>query len=202
MKRKKIVFQKLLNRNIPYSTPEVFEIFRWMIRTGWSFRPKYGAGVFECLYDLSSINAQDYWYTYGFSSFNFGKRMQTAFVRAIVSEDFTGGYITQWRKAERIRLDGYRMLPVDCDWDYWQLKDSLCYIFHPPKLLRVSLNKYHEDAREIYGVGLTTKGDQWRADLIFGCQNSSWTHILAHQKNRTFPEFVIQAARELKRLAE
>lgn len=199
--KQKIAFHRLLDA-YRSCLPEVqFEVFRWMIKTGWGFRERgrWGDyGVFECLYGLSSTGSQGYWYEHGFASWPYSNRLQLAFLRAIVSSDVSDP-VVKWREKERIKLDTYRMLRFQES--KFDAGKSLYFLLTAAnKRLTTQLNSYHPDAVEIECVLLTTNGDQWEAILKYGYDGSSWNFKLAEQGNDSFSDFTFKAETKLKQL--
>ena len=201
--RRKVSFQKLVDRYDPYTDEQLFEIFRWMIKTGWKFRDcgRYGSsGVFEWLYGLSSTSSQNYWYTYGFNRRTWRKKIKAAFVRAIVCNDCSDT-IKKWRETENIFLDKYRMLNFRISKERFNVNQGLYDLFTAHKRkLTIQLNKYHPKAINIDHILLTTNGDGWWAELHYGHECSRWNHRLAEQKNMGFGDFIKTACDNLKEL--
>jgi len=199
--RRKIKFQELVNNFIPYDDEMLFEVFRWMIQTGWEHRswPYFGSsGVFEWIYGLSSTGSQYYWQTHGFSDcYTWDGIMKMAFVRAIVCQDGSS-YVHTWRKTEGIYLDKYRMLDLRIDpFKPCKIHELLSESWSK-KLLTTQLNSIYEKAIKIHSIMLSTDGNQWRCDLNYGFGHSSWSHRLADQGNDPFSYFIEKALTNLE----
>jgi len=204
MAKRKIKFQELVNNYIPYDDESQFEVFRWMIKTGWEFQDKgrWGdSGVFEWLYGLSSIGAQNYYYYYGFNNLNWRKELQIAFVRAIVCQDCPPSVVA-WREKEKIFLDGNRFLNFNINTEV--PKAAPIYELLSPKWretpLTTQLNSCWEQATKILSVLLSTNGQQWACNMSYGFDGSSWDHRLADQKDQPFNVFIVEALENLKTL--
>lgn len=207
MIRRKIDFQKLLNNCIPYSDGVLFEIFRWMVKTGWNFQQPWARGrskhgVFEWLYGLSCVGAQFYWYDHGFSFNHYRDQLRMAFVRAIVSDDALD-VVKDWREKERIGIGRYRMLEFTQGINSMDLDRNIYSLFNfAGKRLAVQLNEYHPGAVEINKVLLTTNGDEWIANMKYGYEGSEWNHHLADQEERSFQDFISESLKAVPPTAE
>ena len=194
--RRKIKFQELVNSYTSYSDEMLFEIFRWMIKTGWGYQSdgRWGnSGVFEWLYGLSSVGSQFYWFTHGFSDrYTWRKTMKLAFVRAVVSMDCLP-VVSDWRKTEKVSIDKYRILDLRiAPYSECKINDLLDKDWAKKKLT-TQLNSCWKDAVNIDNIILTTNGDEWRCDLEYGFDHSSWRHRLADQGENSFSGFIDEA---------
>lgn len=185
MKRKKVTFKKLLYHHCPYTDAEQFEIFRWMIKTGWDYRyrGRWGDfGVFEWLYGLSSTGSQPYWYTYGFSSIRtWRSELKLIFLRAVVDDDCPET-VAKWRVQERIGSTTSRILTLDVD-DKIDCNQNMFELFTNNKKLTTQLNPSWKEAVEIDNVILSTNGETWRVILTYGFDHSSWGEVLCADTN-------------------
>lgn len=184
--KRKISFQKLVNR-YSYNITLRLDVFAWMVKTGWGFRHPAGytlgsdSGVFEWLYDLSSIGSQDYYYSY-----SVGKRyselddfLRLAFVRAIVDSSAPES-VQRWREKEKVFLCKYRMLDFvktngikvrDLNWLFYEVNGA--------RLVK-SLNKYHPDAKTVLRVDMCVSQRGFDVMLVYGFMpgDSQWRHAL------------------------
>ena len=207
--RKRIDFQKVIDA-YPYDYPieMKFEIFRWMVLTGWEYQEKgrWGSsGVFEWLYALSSVGAQAYWYDHGFHDERWNEKLTMCLIRAVAMTGVKP--VWEWREAERVKLGGYRMLDlrIDSSTRGIEVSRDLDWLLSGDRRkdrLAVQLNSCHDDAREIECVTLTTNGHEWVAILRYGYDGSVWSHDLLRQKELTFGEFVSVARGALRRLVD
>lgn len=204
---RKIVFSKLFNRHDTYSTEIQFEVFRWMLLTGWEYRVDKGGektGVFEQLYDLSSVNSLECFGFYndkGFSSLEYDAELRTAFVRAIISQDCLP-CVKEWREKNGIFLGKYRYLNLkisdDSKNETWK---KLWVLFNAHKVkLAVQLNEYWPQAVNIDSVLISPDREGWRAFLRYGFDGSFWTYCLVKQKEKSFADFLDDACTELYRI--
>lgn len=207
MKRKKVRFLELVTgRFIQWHPLESFEVFRWMIRTGYDFQSPgtWGAsGVFEFLYGLSCTGAQYYWREYGFYNLRWQDKMQLSFVSAVLQE--TLGIVDDWRRKFGIALDKYKMMEFhESGYDLRQRAQKslhkLMSVNQGNFRLKKSPNEYHDTAVEMYAVTLSTNGEQWVATLDYGYDGSSWKIHLAEQGRKPFAEFLVEADAELEKL--
>ncbi len=206
--RKKIQFLKLFNRYGNYSTEIRFEVFRWMIATGWDFKGEdlyQTHGVFEQIWGLSCVNSQMFPSYYGFHDFSrYNEEIAVAFVRAIISADCLP-CVEKWREKENIGIDSVRYLDLKIsDMADRETKDELYALFiaAKEKKLTVQLNPCWSQAVDIYSVLLTPDKNEWRAILKYGFDGSSWPHILACQGKNTFYNFLKEACIELDRITK
>lgn len=195
---KKIKFLKLFNHWDNYPNEIRFEVFRWMLSTGWEYRDT--CGVFEQIWGLSSINSQDYWFDHGFLNYSYAVNMNLAFIRAIISDDCSP-LIKQWREDNSIGIDEVRYLNLRVSDKY--IEDKLKILFNAYKSkLTVQLNEYCPQAINIDCVLLSPDQNEWQARLKYGYNGSSWTHILTKQGDNTFYDFLCEACRELEKLTK
>ena len=97
--RRKIKFLKLFNRHDNYSTEIRFEVFRWLLSSGWEYRSEgyWGSsGLFEQIWGLTSVNSQYYWDDYGFSDSEYDEKIRLAFIRIMLSDD-CDEIVKKWR---------------------------------------------------------------------------------------------------------
>lgn len=201
---RKIKFLKLFNMYDIYSLEIKFEVFRWLISTGWSYRER-SSGVFEQIWGLSSINTQEYWYWYGFKNFNDIDKMQAAFVRAIISDDCLP-VVKKWRNDNEIHIDGVKHLNLKISDEINGIiskRLNILFNAHRGKLM-VRLNPCWPEAVNIQSVLLTPGREEWQAKLTYGLgsnpDGSSWIHELSKQGENTFSQFLEEAVQELERL--
>ncbi|MDD5062643.1 MAG: hypothetical protein PHN44_10240 [Candidatus Marinimicrobia bacterium] len=203
--RRKIKFINLFNRHDNYTTEIRFEIFRWLIASGWKYRSegRWGfSGVFEQVWGLSTVNPQNYWLEYGFSGREYAE-MQLAFMRAIISAD-CDEIVRQWRVEKHIGIDLVLWFDLKIsDEPESEIISRLHKLFDAHKLkLTTRLNECYSEAVNIYSVLLTCNQHEWQAIMTYGFDGSSWKHVLAKQGVGTFGEFLSEACRELDRLTE
>lgn len=205
--RKKIKFLKLFNRYGNYSTEVRFEVFRWMVATGWDFKGEnlyQTQGVFEQIWGLSCVNSQMFSSHYGFHDFfRYREEMAAAFVRAVISDDCRS-CVKKWRKKEGISIDSARYLDLKIsDAVDYKTTNALYALFSAQeKKLTVRLNPCWSQAVNIDSVLLSPNKNEWQAILKYGFDGSSWSHILASQGENTFYDFLKDACIELNRITK
>lgn len=204
---KKVKFIKLLNFRDTYPLEMQFEVFRWMISTGWEFRDR--AGVFEWLYGLNTTNSQFCPEEYGFNSKDandFHLKLKLIFLRAIVSES-SNHNIVEWRKKEKILLESSRYLNLNINESSdSNILRSLHILFSADTKLintKISLNPHHPDATSIRSISIYPDHREWTAFLLYGYKDNlcEWSHYLAFQSNATFGDFLAMAVKELERIS-
>lgn len=205
---RKIKFSKLLNFHDTYPLEIQFEVFRWMISTGWEFRER--AGVFEWLYGLSSTNSQLCPDEYGFNSkdaIDLHSKLKLIFLRAIVSES-SNHNIVEWRKKEKIFLGSSRFLNLNInDSSDSNILRSLHTLFSADSKLidtKISLNSQHPEATNIRSISIYPDHREWTSLLLYGYKDNlcEWSHYLAFQSNATFGDFLASAVKELERITQ
>lgn len=210
--RKKIQFRKLFNRYDNYSDEIRFEVFRWLVNTGWNYRIDYrgSEGVFEQIWGLCTVNSQDYWYDQGFNSqdywydhginnLDYTEEMQLSFMRAIISDDCLP-VVKKWREKHGISIDGVRYLNLNISNNSISRQlGKLLFDAHKSKL-SIQLNECWPQAINIDSVLLACHKDEWHAILRYGFDESLWSHTLATQGDYTFSVFLDNACTELGRV--
>ena len=202
MQRKKIEFQKLVNRHNPYRLSVSFDVFQWMIATGWEYRERHG--VFELLYGMSGHGAQFYNVEYGINKARcMHGFLKSAFVRAIVADDVPK-VVLDWRKAQRIALGNYRMLSLPKSTvSYFEITKVLDdYV---GKTTARQLNAFHPKANIVKGVRLSPNRAGWAAILRYGLADkgcsSAWEYQLTDGR-QCFADVVRNAQLTLKELTD
>lgn len=194
MRRKKISFQNLVNRVSPYPLSMQFDIFQWMLKTGWEYDR-----FFETLYGVSGSTSAFFNEEYGFFSSSptrLQQELKAAFVRIIVSDDVTAG-VKQWRKNERVYLDSYRILQLPLSRvNYLKVLELFRFVERP---LTTQLNQFYPQAREIRSIRLSPNRDGWAAIMSYGFELSSWNYKLTETRT-SFAEAVLNALIRIKEL--
>uniref|UniRef100_A0A6M3JPK7 Uncharacterized protein n=1 Tax=viral metagenome TaxID=1070528 RepID=A0A6M3JPK7_9ZZZZ len=162
--RRKIVFAKLFNQYVTYRDEWWFEIFRWMIGTGWNYRSDFpdGNGVYELLIGKQTcINCQEcYDYfdkSHGFHDLDYIEKMRLVWIRAILSQDVSS-FVKKWRKDNGIGFDKIRHLNLQiADTDTFKsLNGRLIDLLNPhglhKKKLTVQLNQCWPQAVNIDSI--------------------------------------------------
>ena len=193
--RRKIIFAKLFNIYDTYNNEMLFEIFRWMIRTGWEYRQD-GNGVFELLFGHPTcLNSQMFHENHGFSGYNYINEMTLIWVRAILSDDISST-VKKWREDNDINFKGVRY--IDLQVANKSINPQLFTLFESHKKeLTKQLNEHHPGAIAIDGVLLTVNHKEWKAILNYG---GGWHYTLAKQGEKPFADFLDEACSELARL--
>lgn len=195
MKRKKIVFHDLLNMTTPYTLATQCDIFQWMLKTGWEYDRH-----FETLYGVSGSTSAFYHRRYGIKSssrLSVSEFLKSAFVRTVVAKDVPDG-VKQWREAERVSLDSFRMLMLpEENISHLNLHQELFNLAERP--LTTQLNPYHSKATGIRHIRLSPNKDGWLAILSYGCDGSAWDYDLTNER-QGFAQTVIDASTRLKEL--
>lgn len=202
---KKIKFIQLLDDADRYDTAIRFEVFRWMLSSGWKYRDK--AGVFEWLYGTHTINGQSYPGDHGFFSgdkLDYGIKLKLIFLRALVSET-QNQHVIKWREEQNIGISFSRFLNLNLDKE--PRDDSthklLYKLFSAPsvKTLKVQLNEYHPKAIQIQQTQIYPTQKEWFAALDYGYDGAGWRHFLAKQGKSSFNGFLDTAVKELERIS-
>lgn len=202
---KKIKFIQLLDDVDRYDIATRFEVFRWMLTSGWSYRDR--SGVFEWLYGTHTINGQSYPGDHGFFSgdkLDYGLELKLIFLRAIISETQDHN-VSKWREDQNIFISSSRFLNLNLD---KEPRDNsthklLYKLFSAPsdiKTLKVQLNEYHPKAIQISQTRIYPTQKEWFAVLDYGYDGSGWSHFLAKQGDSSFNKFLETAAKELERI--
>ena len=187
LKRRKIVWQNLINQFTYLSLGTQLNIFQWMLKTGWEYRNENN-GVFEWLYGMSGWGAQKYNNEYGFQKHGSDilTDLHMAFVRAIVdSEPDPYDPVLAWREHCGIGLQKpYRMLPV-VDYEH-SLRAHNNLFWFTGQALQVSLNSCYPQARHIRSVCLTPSNHGWQVILRYGQDDNrrvpqSYEPLLEHR---------------------
>jgi hypothetical protein len=210
MRRIKISFQKLVNF-VSYDDEILFEVFGWMIQTGWNYqaKSKWGSsGVFECLYGLNTLGSQDYHQTYGFHNpKEWITDLKRAFLRALIPKD-VDPVIAKWRDSEQIWLENFRYLNLKVrkqKHNGRMVNEMLHELFSDEtrkKKLTTQLNSFYADAVDIHYVLITRSKTQWHAVLNYGFDHSSWCHTLASQSEKNFGDFLEDACCAMNELTK
>jgi len=168
MRKRKVVFSRLLDSSSRYTLTEQLDIFGWMVRTGWDYRSD-GQGVFEWLYGLSCTKAQEYNNRYGVPKGNTRDFLRLAFLRAILDES-APEVVKKWRIDQRIIMDSVRRLYVS-DGKHGLFRK----VYKPFDLtefenlwLTEQWNPVHENARFIKEIRITTNAEGWGVGVIYG----------------------------------
>lgn len=209
MKRIKVDFQELVNNNAPYPLFMQFDIFQWMMKTGWEFRDRHG--VYELLYGMSGHGAQYYNHDDGFDlpsltgAYQF---LKAAFVRAIVATDVSKD-VLRWRETERIGLGRYRMLllPVSSRRPY---ETPICTLYRLNRFqerpLTAQLNEVYEKATAVNRIKLSPNREGWMPILHYGYPDekfgSYWSHDLLEKRSVSFYDALERAISAMEELTK
>lgn len=202
--RTKVKFQELVNGHFVHWHPlEAFEVFRWMIKTGNIYQ-RNGYGVFECLYRLGGKGAINYPDSYGFYTNQYKINLQLSFVAALFDDKLD--VVNEWRKANNIYINKYKMLKLNVSPNYKSHNDAvyalntMLYAYGHDLKLKKSLNKYYAQAIDINSVRLSTDGEEWRAILYYGFDGCEWSVVLGRQGNSSFSDFLIKSGNKFSKL--
>lgn len=143
MKRKKVIFQEAVDHGdvVDYyqntrisSTSIRLNLFAWMMCTGWDVQRVKGRGMYEWLYNRSSLSRYGHYeqllgdiggvckwdyegmFPFGVDGFNNYNEiyplLHRGFYNAIVHQTNLPEYVQEWRKKNRVDQRGTRILPV------------------------------------------------------------------------------------------
>ena len=215
--KRKIDFQKLVNIYPYYDLSVRFDVFQWMMATGWEYRDR--AGMFEVLYGSSGHGNQYYHQDFGFEKrctpvyppdfkepSQFSSDLRLAFVRAIVAKDIDE-HVAAWRKAERISLDRYRILELPDLPSYGLVEHhTINRLFNfVGRRLSLQLNEFHPKATVIQAVRLRPSNDGWHVVMRYGYPNekdgAGWDMPLLPERTG-FSNAVLQGIEKLSGMSQ
>lgn len=172
----------------PYTIEQAFQVYRWLIKTGKPFA-KYGEyGAYDLMIGRGVMGSSDLHY----EPIRSLPMLRERFHRAILGRS-NGLNANDWRRRERIAFGQNRVITFPHYAPFLgtpllgtirseaSLRKILDSYFTASGNLRVQLNECHSAAIEIKSlvVNVETYDFQFRFDLHYGYDGSSWTHNLA-----------------------
>lgn len=192
----------------PYTLEQAFQVYRWFVRTASPYTQRWGYNPFDILIGRGVINSSGF----DHQPVRSISQLQQIFHRAILARS-NGPRTDAWRTKERIKFGESRILhfphyapfagsPVlghVCS--EAQIQTLLEAYFSAQGNLIVQLNSCHADAVEIWQLGIRVSAYdfQFKFDLEYGVDGSSWKHSLA--SGEQFVDTFAAALQEFQRVS-
>lgn len=176
----------------PYTLEQAFGVLQWMARTGRKYSRKIEWGYHG---PIEALSCQPTCRSFcSVSAITTIADLRERFHYALLTNYDESGAIAAWRNAERITLDGKRILTFphhepfsggqgwNCEADIQKAIEKL-FNDGQNSRLAVQLNSSWDAARECHKVVIHVLPAFFVFDLKYGFDGSTWTHELARTKD-------------------